>query len=226
VQQRSQPVPAAPSAPPAPARVGSSDPALLACGVDPHVLMVDHVARAVAIERNRRSREIHRPAPWVRHDFDTVRITREHTIENPRRRADRIPAPHARQGALQGGRARRGGSSPCTFSTTSNELNDLLQRLLLLAPCPTDGRGRQHCLVPSALDDAGDFARVGRDTKRSHTLASTTRRTTQRMSGSPARDRAACEEGGWSQPRRNDARTGHGGTYKIRAVASSPALSG
>src|SRR3989441_7554907 len=83
--------------------------------------------------------------------------------------------------------------------------------------------GGQHCLVPGALDEAGDFACVGRDHQ---TIAHT------RLNNSPndpedegfacQREERLARKAAGAQPRRNDAEDGHGGTYKIRAVASSP----
>src|SRR5437773_11857403 len=84
--------------------------------------------------------------------------------------------------------------------------------------------GGQHCLVPRAPDDARDFARVGRDHQ---TIAHT------RLNASPndpedegfacQRQERLARKAAGAQPRRNDAEDGHGGTYKIRAVASTPA---
>src|SRR6266849_1429646 len=67
--------------------------------------------------------------------------------------------------------------------------------------------------MPGSLHDRGDFARVGRDDQ----------------PDDPEDEGFACQRQEWlareaagAQPRRNDAEDGHGGTYKIRAVASSP----
>jgi hypothetical protein len=83
--------------------------------------------------------------------------------------------------------------------------------------------GGQHRLIPGSLHDRGDFARVGRH---DHAIAHT------RLHDSPDNpedEGFACQRQEWlaweaagAQPRRNDAEDGHGGTYKIRAVASSP----
>jgi len=77
--------------------------------------------------------------------------------------------------------------------------------------------------MPGSLHDRGDFARVGRDDQ---AIAHT------RLNDSPddpEDEGFACQRQEWlareaagAQPRRNDAEDGHGGTYKIRAVASSP----
>src|SRR5438034_7500285 len=84
------------------------------------------------------------------------------------------------------------------------------------------GRGHGR-LVPGLLHHGGDLASVGGDdqairyTRLNH------------ASDDPEDERFACQreerlarETAGAQPRWNDTEDGHGGTYKIRAVASSP----
>jgi len=84
-------------------------------------------------------------------------------------------------------------------------------------------RRGQDCFEPSALDHGEDFSRVGSDHE---TVA-------HPSIGDPPDDPEdegfACQRQEWlagepagAQPSRNHAKDGHGGTYKIRAAASSP----
>src|SRR2546427_10016268 len=82
---------------------------------------------------------------------------------------------------------------------------------------------RQHGLIPRALDHGGNVAGVGRDDQAiAHARFSDS-------PDDPEDEGFACQRQEWlareaagAQPRRDHAEDGHGGTYKIRAAASSP----
>src|SRR5438094_9553783 len=84
------------------------------------------------------------------------------------------------------------------------------------------GRG-QNRFVPRALHYTGDFGSVGCDHE---AIADAS---VGDSPDDPKDERFACQRQEWlarkpagAQPCRNHAKDGHGGTYKIRAVASSP----
>lgn len=84
---------------------------------------------------------------------------------------------------------------------------------------------REDSLVPGVLDHSDDFGRVGRD------YESIARPGLGDAADDPEDEGFACQRCEWlagepagAQPCRNHAKDGHGGTYKIRAVASSPAI--
>src|SRR5207249_3630501 len=103
-------------------------------------------------------------------------------IGSPRR--TRATAPCSAAGATSG-------SSPCTFSTTSYELNDLLPTTSATRSVPDWWSAEVSTASYPARSTTAAISRASvATTRRSHTPASTTRRTTQRMRGSPARDRS------------------------------------
>src|SRR6266567_3347230 len=83
------------------------------------------------------------------------------------------------------------GSSPCTFSTTSYELNDLLPTTSATRSVPDSWSAEVSTASNPARSTTATISRASvATTRRSHTPVSTTRRTTQRMRGSPAKDRS------------------------------------
>src|SRR5207247_6483563 len=83
--------------------------------------------------------------------------------------------------------------------------------------------GGQHRLEPRSLDDRDDVAGVRCDHPAiAHTRFSDSAHNPEDEGFACQRQERLAREAAGAQPRRNDAEDGHGGTYKIRAVASSP----
>ncbi len=84
-------------------------------------------------------------------------------------------------------------------------------------------RRGEHGLMTGRLHHLGDLARIGRnDDTLTHTSLGD-------AADDPEDERFACQWQQWlagktarAEPRRDHTKDGHGGTYKIRAVASSP----
>src|SRR5438094_10192166 len=66
--------------------------------------MVDHVALTVAVERNRRAREVHRAPACIRDDLDSIGIVDECRLERAGRGAEWFAALETCQRAADGGR--------------------------------------------------------------------------------------------------------------------------
>src|SRR6266576_4042999 len=101
---------------------------------------------------------------------------------------------------------------------TSNDFGDSLRARLVVG-------GGQHRLEPRSLDDRNDLARVGCDHEAiAHTRFSDSAHNPEDEGFACQRQERLARKAAGAQPRRNDAEDGHGGTYKIRAVASTPCL--
>src|SRR5207245_581792 len=191
-------------------------------GIQPHVLRVVHVPRAIPIEGDRGAREVLGPAPRVTHHLHAARVGCVLGRERASRGADRVASRDARHRPGQ----RRGGNERLVALDVQDqvELRTLFLRHVFRASLGArlGSRGRQYRFVASALDLRRDLARVGRD----HDAACdpgvccTTR--------DPDDEGFACQRQEWlareaagSKPRRNHTEDGHGGRYKSRAAESS-----
>src|SRR5206468_4937347 len=194
-------------------------------GVHAHVLMVDHRALAIAVEGNRRAREVDRPAPSIHDHFDATRIVDQRPIERAGGGAERITALETRQCAADG----RGRNEWLVALYVQDEVeiakwcfgNDF--RNALGARCMI---GRRHDRFETRLgDDVRDLPCVGSDHK------SITHTEFGDAAGDDDDEGFATQWQEWlarkpagAQPCRNHAKDGHGGRYKIRAVESTPEL--